>query len=68
MKYTLKYDKPRICEKTLLSQIFNIEVLAQFLLQLKKITESISFGQIARQLALLFFDFWFSLHPIIYLS
>ena len=63
MQYALKYDKSRICEKTLLSQIFNIEVLAQFLLQLKKITKSISFGQIARQLALLFFDFQFSLHP-----
>ena len=64
MQYALKYNKPRICQNTLLSQIFNIEVLAQFLLQLKKITESISFGQIAKQLALLFFDFQFSLHSI----
>ena len=63
MQYSLKYNKLRICKNTLLSQIFNTEVLAQFLLQLKKITESISFVQIAKQLALLFFDFQFSLHP-----
>ena len=63
MQYALKYHKPRIRQNALLSQIFTAEVLAQFLLQLKKITESISFDQIAKQLALLFFDFQFSLHP-----
>ena len=63
IQYALKYHKPRICQNALLSQIFTAEVLAQFLLQLKKITESISFDQIAKQLALLFFDFQFSLHP-----
>ena len=68
MQYALKYHKPRICQNALLSQIFTAEVLAQFLLQLKKITESISFDQIARQLALLFFDFQFSLHPSVQLK
>ena len=63
MQHALKYNKQRICQNTLLWQIFTAEVLAQFLLQLKKITESISFDQIARQLALLFFYFQFSLHP-----
>ena len=63
MQYAQKYHKARICQNALLSQIFTAEVLAQFLLQLEKITESITFDQIARQLALLFFDFQFSLHP-----
>ena len=66
MQYALKYQKPRICQNALLTQIFTAEVLAQFLLQLKKITESISFDQIARQLALLFFDFQFLLHPSVH--
>ena len=66
MQYALKYNKPWICQNAPLSQIFTVEVLAQFLLQLKKITESISFDQIARQLAMLFFDFQFSLHPNIH--
>ena len=67
MQYALKYNRPRICQNAPLSQIFTAEVLVQFLLQLKKITESISFDQIARQLALLFFYFHFSLHPTVYI-
>ena len=63
IQYALKCHKPRICKNARLSLIFTAEVLAQFLLQLKKITESISFDQITRQLGLLFFDFQFSLHP-----
>ena len=63
IQYALKYHKLRICQNALLSHIFTAEVLAQYLLQLKKIAESISFDQIARQLALLFFYFQFSLHP-----
>ena len=63
MQCALKYNKPQICQNAFLSHIFNIEVVAQFLLQLKKITEFISFDQITKQLALLFFYFQFSLHP-----
>ena len=52
-----KYRKPRLWQNVIFSRFFNLEVLAQFLQQLKKITLKVSFGPFARYPDLLFFQF-----------
>ena len=52
-----KYRKPRLWQNVIFSRFFNLEVLAQFLLQLKKNTLKFSLGPFVRYPDLLFFQF-----------